>query len=248
MLGIFTEVLAFQDAGLQLGTPTFTNGQVQFTLTGESDVRYVIEHSADFVTWAPLITNSESSITRMITTDAPSDAGFFRASRGRLPLFAAALVAVGTIDLRGNNITTDSFDSGDPNYSENGLYPWANLIKTKAGGDVCTGTVLMDSMAIGSARIKGEVRTGLGTNTINIGANGGVGDRAWVEGGNVGIQPGHSTTDFNVRFPDVVLPAGLVTPATKPSSNQTLNGTNYTYVFTSSGDWRIPNFGNNDNI
>src|SRR2546427_10762725 len=92
LLGIFAEVAAFstQDAGLKLGVPVWTNGQVQFTLTGESGVSYVIEQSADLRTWAPLLTNSESSIARVITTDAPDGVGFYRARRGKLPALGAA--------------------------------------------------------------------------------------------------------------------------------------------------------------
>jgi len=151
------------------------------------------------------------------------------------PLFVVAMAATGTIDIKGNNLDTDSFDSGDPNYSNNGLYPVGQISKTKANGDICTDSTLTDTLNIGNANIKGSVKTGPGINTIEIGANGSVGDRAWVEGGNLGIQTGHSATDFNVLFPDVVLPD--TTWLTPVSGNYNVDGTNYQYAFLQPGNW-----------
>src|SRR5207245_10442230 len=126
------------------------------------------------------------------------------------PLFAVAMAAIGQINIKGNNITTDSYDSGNPNYRDpvTGEYPLNQPSRTKAGGDVCTDSVLTDTLNIGNANIKGSVKTGPGVNTIEIGANGTVGDRTWVEGGSLGLQTGHSATDFNVLFPPVSLPSG----------------------------------------
>jgi len=176
LLGAFAEATAFsaQDADVKLSMPAWTNGQLQFTLTCESGVTYVIEHSANLQTWSPLLSNNESSITRLITADAPSDAGFYRAARGPLPVFAVAITAIGNIDLKGNNISTDGFDSADTNYSIRGLYPWSDLSKTKATGDVWTDGILTNSLSVGNASIKGHVKTGPGVNTIAIGPDGSV--------------------------------------------------------------------------
>ncbi len=149
------------------------------------------------------------------------------------PLFAVAMAAVDVIDLMGNNIQTDSFDSADPNFSNGGFYPYGQIWKTKANGDVCTDRALINSLNVGNANIKGHVRTGPGVNTITIGPNGSVGDRAWVEGGRKGIQPGRSGTDFNVVFPDVVLPAKPWLPVVKDT--KTIDGVSYDYVFADSG-------------
>jgi hypothetical protein len=148
------------------------------------------------------------------------------------PLFVVAMAALGNIDLRGNNIATDSFDSSDPLFSNNGMYPTGNASRTRAHGDICTDMGLIDSLSLGNADIKGNVRTGPGTNTMSIGPNGSVGDRAWVEGGNNGIQPNHSTTDFNVVFPTVIPPSSLPLPVI----NTNLNGTNY-ITGSSTGDY-----------
>ncbi len=50
------------------------------------------------------------------------------------PLFAVAMAAVDVIDLMGNNIQTDSFDSADPNFSNGGFY-----LRTKCGRPKPTG-------------------------------------------------------------------------------------------------------------
>lgn len=242
LVGLFAAPLAFssQDAGLKLGTPTLTNNQIQFTLSCESGVAYVIEHSVDLQDWAPVLTNSDSSIARLITADAPSDVDFYRARRSQLPLFGAAMAAVSAINLQGNNIATDSFDSGDTNYSTGGLYPVGSVEKTKAKGDVCTPSILTTCLQIGNANIKGHVKTGPGVGTFSIGPNGTVGSRAWVEGGSTGIQPGWSSTDFNVVFPDVTLPTQIWLPAssTTPGSD-TVDGVQYSYIFKTDGDYSI---------
>lgn len=121
------------------------------------------------------------------------------------PLFNVAMAAEKTIDLNGNNVTTDSFDSADPNYSNNGLYPTGMPNKTKAGGDVVSNDTIINTLSVGNAKIKGVVKTGP-KGTIGIGPNGSVGDRAWVEGGSKGIKPGHSSDDMNVLFPMPTLP------------------------------------------
>lgn len=159
-------------------------------------------------------------------------------------IFNVAMAALLTIDFNGNNITTDSFDSADPNYSTNGLYPAGNVAMTKANGDVVTDDTITNSLSIGNANIKGSVKTGP-NGSIGIGPNGSVGDRAWVEGGSAGIESGHSANDMNVVFPDVTLPAGAnLWPSLSPLSgngpNTKVNGVRYDYIITSSGDYSIP--------
>src|SRR5206468_1853308 len=78
-----------------------------------------------------------------------------------------------------------------------------------------------------------------GINTIEIGANGSVGDLAWVTNGNLGIQTGHSTTDFNVIFPSAGLPLGAVFQPRNPD-NVWIDGTKYQYAFLTTGDYYLP--------
>jgi len=163
------------------------------------------------------------------------------------PLFNVAMAAIKAIDFNGKRVGTDSFDSADQNYSDpGGLYP-ADVNKTKAGGDVVTDDIIIGALNVGEAKIKGVAKTGP-KGTIDIGSNGSVGDRAWVEGGNTGIQTGHSADDMNVIFDPVSLPT-LPTPAAGwPSpywwmKNVSVNGTVYDYVFATSGDYKLSSLG-----
>ncbi len=161
-------------------------------------------------------------------------------------MFAVAMAARSTIDLNGNNVTTDSFDSADPNFSDNGLYPKNNVNKTRDRGDVVTNGEIINTLDIGNAKIKGQAKTGPG-GTIRIGPNGSVGSRAWVEGGNRGIQPGWSANDMNVVFPPVPRPDTRLWEyivKKEGEGRQTIDGVQYDYVFTKSGDYVVTNSGN----
>lgn len=145
-------------------------------------------------------------------------------------LFSKGMVAKGQINLNGNNIQTDSFDSSDPNYSTGGRYDPA---KRKANGDVATNSGIIDSLSAGNADIRGKVSTGPG-GSVAIGPSGSVGSDAWVSGGNNGIEPGYFTDDMNVDFPDVTPPftVGL------PPLPGTVGGVSYGAVLTS-GDYYL---------
>ncbi len=125
-------------------------------------------------------------------------------------LFAKGMVAKGQIDLSGNNIQTDSFDSSDPNYSNGGRY---DSSKAKDSGDVATNSGLTNSFNVGNADIYGHASTGPG-GSISIGSNGSVGSRAWHNTHSSGIQAGWTSDDMNVAFPDVKAPfsGGAFTP------------------------------------
>ena len=128
-------------------------------------------------------------------------------------IFTKGMVAKDTIDLNGNNITANSFDSLDPVYSTNGRF---DPDKVKDNGDIAVNASLTNSLSVGNANIYGHVSTGPG-GTISIGQNGAVGSTNWHNAGNDGIQAGWSTDDMNVSFPDVEPPwvagAGAFTPS-----------------------------------
>ena len=138
------------------------------------------------------------------------------------PLFAVAMVAKEKIDFKGFNTATDSFDSDNANYSSNGRYDPA---KAAEAGDVASSFGIVN---VGNAKIKGKVQTGPAGNS-DIGSNGSVGSAAWVNAGNIGIQPGWSANDFNIDFPDVLEP---FSSGFSPVSG-TVGATNYTYVLGS---------------
>lgn len=139
------------------------------------------------------------------------------------PLFAVAMAAIQTIDLKGNNVATDSFDSADPAHSINGLYPVGQSSMVKSNGDVCSDATIINSISVGNANIKGTARTGP-NGTVYVGPQG------YVTGG--------TYDDFNVVFPSVVLPNTSWLPGTWDVYN--IDGYRYDYKFSSSGDYTVP--------
>jgi hypothetical protein len=159
------------------------------------------------------------------------------------PLFAVAMAALETIDLKGKNIKTDSFNSASTNYSINGLYPIGHPEMTRDQGDVCTDLTIINSLNVGNAQVKGHIRTGPGVNTYSI-LNGSVGSSGWVDGGRIGIQPGWASTDFNVVFPPVDYPKDVSwLPAV--DKNKYIDGVKYQYIFDSPGDYSISSLSGN---
>lgn len=119
-------------------------------------------------------------------------------------LFVKAMVAKDRIEMNGNNISTDSYDSSNPLYSTpQGTYDPA---KSRDNGDVATLSGLQNAISVGNADIKGRVRTGPGGG-VAIGPNGSVGSKAWVDGGRSGIQPGWFSDDMNIDLPDIQRPS-----------------------------------------
>jgi len=145
-------------------------------------------------------------------------------------LFAKAMVAEGQINLMGNNITTDSFNSMT---STGNTFPDPVAHPNEIGdqGDVATNSELIDSLDLGNADIMGHVSTGPG-GTIDIGPQGVAGSKPWVQGGahNGEIEPGWSADDMNVDFPPVAAPN---TASSVAYGNRSVGGTNYNFVLNS---------------
>ena len=108
-------------------------------------------------------------------------------------MFANGLAARESIDMNGNGITTDSFDSSNPAYSTQGLY---DSSKHRAHGDIATANGLSNatSISILNANINGNVSTAP-NGTVTLGPN--------------GYVSGTITHDLNVTFPDVKTPDGV---------------------------------------
>jgi len=128
------------------------------------------------------------------------------------PLITFAFAAVSTIQLNGNGVAADSFNSSNPALSSNGQYV-SN--KTSTNGNV--GSVY-GPVDFGNHSISGNLY--LGPSAASAVAPSQV--------------SGSINTDFNVSFPDVVLPTTLWLPA----STTTIGGTTG-YDFTTSGDYSI---------
>ena len=150
----------------------------------------------------------------------------------KTPLYVKAMAARERITMNGNNITTDSFDSRDPNYSTfDGHY---DPTKIKDNGDVSTASGLTNMLSAGNANIKGRLRTGPG-GTTTIGSNGKVGSLAWHASNSTGVEPGWLFHDVNMTFSPVQAPF-----KSAPSPSQgTLNGVSYNYVLGST-NYEVP--------
>jgi hypothetical protein len=112
-----------------------------------------------------------------------------------------ALVAKTSINLNGNSITIDSFDSSDPPFSTFGQY---DPNKAKDNGNVASDSGYTNAISAGNAWIRGRVSVGR-SGTVSVGANGSIGDGAWITT-HTGIKPGWADNTANIVFPDTSLP------------------------------------------
>jgi hypothetical protein len=129
----------------------------------------------------------------------------------------------------GGNVITDSFDSTDSSASTGGRY---DATKRRANGYLGTNGKTAGIIEVsGSVQLFGSVATGP---TGTIAATGGakIGDAAWQASASTGVQPGHSSDDMNVFFPDVERPftGGFLIPSILPLLASLIDGTNYTYA------------------
>jgi hypothetical protein len=62
----------------ELSNPVSSGGQFQFTLTGETNVNYIIQTSTNLQSWTPLATNSSPNASRNIAINAPNSRSFYR--------------------------------------------------------------------------------------------------------------------------------------------------------------------------
>jgi hypothetical protein len=148
-----------------------------------------------------------------------------RIGASNMPIFTASIVLIDKLDMNGNNVLTDSYDSSDTNKSNLGKY---DPLKAGDKGDVaCIGGV-KDAYGVGNANIWGHAYTGPGT-IPEVGPNGSVGSVSWQQGGNLGIEPGWWKPDLNMTFPAVKAPYNVGLP---PAAG--IVGTNtYDYVLGS---------------
>ena len=131
-------------------------------------------------------------------------------------LFSVGMAAKESINFTGNGVTTDSFNSADPNLSENGMYPLDYPSRRSTNGDVASIGGLIN---VGNANVNGTLYLGP-TASDNMGANG------YISGG--------VSNDFNVEFEDVIVPQTNWVSAVPLSTPLTTNGVSYKYVFPDS--------------
>jgi hypothetical protein len=223
---------------VRLGNPARIGSQLQFTVTGESNASYIIEGSTNLQQWRPVLSSRESGVTRTVSVNATETRSYYRARVARP--FAGALAARDYINLQGNNVSIDSFDSASTNYSTAGRY---DPVKHRDGGDVAAFLGLTNSLNVGNVKIYGKLWTGPGGSAV-IGPQGGIGSIAFVDNPiNTGmIQPGWLRDDMDPYFADATVPSLGVTFT--PSSGGSVGGTNYAYVLGNE-NYRILNFSMN---
>jgi hypothetical protein len=142
------------------------------------------------------------------------------------PLFSTALAARFGITMNGNGngVAADSFNSADPNLNNNGQY---DPSKVSTNGDVAS---VYGTVDLGNHTIEGDLFLGP-TAKFN---------------GSTGQVSGTVYSDFNIDFPDVVLPASASTWAIPGAANQNVkinDGTTYAYAFFTSDDYVISTSG-----
>jgi hypothetical protein len=205
----------FADLGpyFTLTSPTVADGQVQFSLEGNSGTVCVIESSPDMIDWTPVATNNDPGSSRAVTLLAPAPASFYRARIPLAPILAYAVAASGNINFNGSGIVSDSFNSADPNFSTNGQY---DSSKARTNGNVASGGGIID---LGNHVMNGSVYLG---STAGVTFTAG----SQLQGS---IYPNQ-----NFWFRDVILPSGIWLAA------PVVNSTN---LLTASGNYLITNPG-----
>jgi len=193
--------------------------------------------SKAFVTPPSLVKNGSSTFLAAegVTLQPSSIARAVRVRASKGSLFSKAMVAKLTIDMNGQNILTDSFDSSNPSYSTSGHY---DVTKARDMGDVASNATIINSVNVGNANIYGHVSTGPG-GTVALGSHGAIGSHAWQALGNEGQMQGWVTADSNFTFPDNLLPytsglnpaAGDVVTTTFPISTNSASSTNFPSPF-----------------
>jgi hypothetical protein len=58
---------------------SLVNSQFLFTLSGRTNIDYVIEGTADLRSWVPVLTNNDICATRLVIVNAPQNLRFYRA-------------------------------------------------------------------------------------------------------------------------------------------------------------------------
>jgi hypothetical protein len=127
----------------------------------------------------------------------------------------------------GGDLQADSYDSSDPLGSTGGFYDPA-----KAGAEALIATPGPGFTMGGNSHIKGYVACGPG-GAVVVSGSASVGDMNYKKNG---IQPGHSTNNFTMSMPSVVIPFDS---ADAPGTNK-VSGTSYDYVLEG-GDYMATN-------
>lgn len=188
------------------------NGFFNVTITSNTPLSFTVTSTGHF-----LMPGADGWVDRTV-----------RVSATNMPVFVGPMVLRDKVDMNGNNVLTDSYDSTDDNKSTLGKYD-----PTKAGdnGDIACMSGMRNSFGVGNANIWGRVLTGP-SGVVEVGPGGAVGSVAWQRGGNSGIEPGWWQTDLNYSMPATTAP---FTSGLAPGSGTI--GTNYYDNVLGSGNY-----------
>jgi hypothetical protein len=117
-----------------LSQPTYSNGQLTFSLTGEANVIYYIEVSTNLQSWTRIATNNSVFVSRTVTVPAPTTFSFYRVVVGQSypasPILSAPSLATNQFQfslLGGSNFTYVILGSPD-------LQTWTPVATNSSGG------------------------------------------------------------------------------------------------------------------
>ena len=181
---------------------TFTNNNGSYSVVYTTDT-YPVIYSTGTVTVASI----PATLTRVVRVTT-SDAGLFKAG------FATKY----NLDLKGNNVESDSFNSMVGSLSTYGQY---DPTKTSTNGDLASVAGIVN---VGNANINGSVLLGPTASETQL---------------KNGLVSGGITNDFNVEFPDVVLPTESPLIAVPLAVPLVTNSVSYDYAFFTSGYYAI---------
>lgn len=168
------------------------NGYFRVTITSNTPMSFTVTSAGHFP-----MPGADGFVKRTICVGATN-----------LPVFLGPMVLRDKVDMNGNNVLTDSYDSTDENKSTLGKYDPA---KAGDNGDIACLSGLKNSFGVGNANIWGRVLTGP-AGVVEVGPGGAVGSVAWHQGGNAGIQTGWWQTDLNYSMPEIPAPFASAAP------------------------------------
>jgi hypothetical protein len=216
-----------------LSLPNWRPDGFYFRVDGAAPGTYLLQVSTNLREWTTFSTNEAAEPHLWIRMPAIHPSAFVRTVREDpiYPLFNFAVRAGLGIDSNSVQMSMDSYDSSDPNYSTMGRY---DPLKAKDGADVALGLGEDGVHYLGNSEIKGRVFTA-GSSTVVLGANGKIGSAAWHFGSNSGIEPGWMTNGLRPTF----MPPAVAAPTTGwiPTAG-IVGGVAYDYVL-GGGDYQL---------
>lgn len=220
---------AYSNAWVTMPRTSLYGGSYNVVLSGSPGV--VTITSTGMVT-APL---SSTQIKRVVQVTAP-----FTSS------FQIGIAALTGVNMNGNKINVDSYNSRDLTNFPGGLYNYAHR---RDHGDVATLENSATWFQLGNANIAGTLHTAPAAdyNTdyqaaiAAVGANGSVGDTNWTVNNHSIESTAFFKDDFNMMIADVPPPYGVINnlPSTANSGTNALSSGMYSY----SGNYTIPTGG-----